>query len=361
MMTGHMNTRGGLRKMFPQIITGRGSLAPAFGALALAGMLALAGCGGEPEKENSPPEGSSAAESRGKDGDHHHDSQAEALSAHTHTTRLEFSSEPAAIPVGQPATLTLKIVDQKSGEPVKEFDLVHDKLLHLIIVSADLSWFNHIHPEYKGDGVFTVTTTLPREGSYKLYADYTPKGGSQEVPQHLFATGGAQPAPSNVTPVADTLGEDDTWMIRRVTSAPEGEPGYKGGDSYEVALMPMPAKIVAGQDVMLHFQVRDMNGKPVAALEPYLGTTGHCVILSRDMTIYLHTHPMDGGDHGAHGAGTGTTAKKDSAAAGDAQPGSDVMFHTNFPTPGLYKVWGQFQHRGKIVTAAYVLNVEAAA
>ncbi len=37
--------------------------------------------------------------------------------------------------------------------------------------------------------------------------------------------------------------------------------------------------------------------------------------------------------------------------------GPDVMFHTNFPKPGLYKVWGQFQHKGKIITANYVVNV----
>ena len=37
---------------------------------------------------------------------------------------------------------------------------------------------------------------------------------------------------------------------------------------------------------------------------------------------------------------------------GSAQSGGpDVMFHTNFPEPGLYKAWGQFKHRGQIITA----------
>jgi len=28
--------------------------------------------------------------------------------------------------------------------------------------------------------------------------------------------------------------------------------------------------------------------------------------------------------------------------------GPDISFKTNFPMPGLYKAWGQFQHQGKV-------------
>jgi hypothetical protein len=266
------------------------------------------------------------------------------------------------LPVGSPATWTLKIVDEATGKPVEKFATVHEKLLHLIIVATDLSWFNHIHPEYKGNGEFVVTTTLPREGSYKLYADYTPEGKSQEVPQQEIATSGAQPTPTMVLPVVDTLG-DDGWMVKHVTSAPEGLPNQRGGAEYEVALMPMPGKIVAGKDVMLHFQVRDRSGKPINNLEPYLGALGHAVILSSDTKIYLHTHPMEGEmegmDHGAmnHKPAGGDTAKGEKHAA-PKSGGPDVMFHTNFPEAGLYKAWGQFQHKGKIVAASFVLKVE---
>lgn len=129
--------------------------------------------------------------------------------------------------------------------------------------------------------------------------------------------------------------------------------------------LPMPGKIKAGQDVMLHFQVRDGSGKPLASLEPYLGAMGHAVLLSSDTKIYLHTHPMDGGAHGGmdhggmnHGASTSDSTNK---SRGEAKKGgSDVIFHTNFPAAGLYKVWGQFQHNGKIITAPFVLKVEAA-
>ena len=61
-----------------------------------------------------------------------------------------------------------------------------------------------------------------------------------------------------------------------------------------------------------------------------------------------HDEADSHGEHDSHDHGTGN----DSAATG-----SDVMFHTTFPSAGLYKVWGQFQHRGKIITAAFVLQV----
>jgi len=44
----------------------------------------------------------------------------------------------------------------------------------------------------------------------------------------------------------------------------------------------------------------------------------------------------------------------------DAAPqsgGPDVIFHTGFPKAGLYKMWEQFRHEGKIITAPFVLNV----
>jgi hypothetical protein len=34
-----------------------------------------------------------------------------------------------------------------------------------------------------------------------------------------------------------------------------------------------------------------------------------------------------------------------------------VMFHTQFPSAGVYKVWGQFQVDGKVITAPFVVQV----
>ncbi len=37
-----------------------------------------------------------------------------------------------------------------------------------------------------------------------------------------------------------------------------------------------------------------------------------------------------------------------------------VMAHTEFPTGGIYKLWGQFQRNGKVITVPFVLDIAAA-
>jgi predicted small lipoprotein YifL len=345
-------------------------------SVTLAAMLGIVGCGTKGESELPKADSSAETVAVVSDSAAGHDHGADG--ARQQGTKLEFVSTPAAIQPGEPATWRLTVVD-RSGKPVTDFARVHEKLMHLIVVSSDLSWFNHIHPEYKGEGVFEVSALLPKAGSYKLYADYTPQGGTQEVPQQEIATEGAAVSSTPAALVADTVGRDG-WIRGRFASGPEGEPEKKSGAPYEVALMPMPTKLVAGKDMMLHFQISDASGKPVTDLEPYLGAMGHLVILSSDTKSFLHAHPMDGGmesmagmDHGSmdhskmdHGSATPGGAHSDSGSAPHAHAaptkgGPDVIFHTSFPQPGRYKLWGQFRHKGRIITAAFVIDVAAAA
>jgi hypothetical protein len=329
----------------------------------------IAGCNGGQSTETAAqpvaqaadaPEGSTAKAAADKSGQP--ESAAEAMQVGAHSTRLAFSSEPSAVPVGQPATWTLKVTDAKTGAPISGFETEMTKKMHLIVVKNDLSWFNHIHPTLGADGTFTVKAALPKPGSYKLYADYTPTGGKQEVPQVEIATEGQAPASAQASLVPDK--PRGPWITKTFTSHPDGEPEVKGGAKYQVALMPMPAPLKAGQDSMLHFQIRDAGGKPLTDLQPYLGTLGHCVILSQDTTKYLHSHPMAAGaehDMSKMGGAGGMDMSKMNEAPAPKSGGPDVMFHTNFPEAGLYKVWGQFKHKGQIVTADFTVNVAAGA
>jgi hypothetical protein len=319
--------------------------------LLLSAGLGVVGCAGQSGSQSSAPPNSSAqvAQAGGDGHDHssavnsgadHGDAAHDAV-AHTHGTTMQFSSLPQQVAAGQPATWTLKISNE-DGTPLKDFAVVHDKLMHLIVVSKDLSWFNHVHPQYKGNGVFSLSTTLPRGGQYKLFADYTPKDGEHEVAQQELQVTGGNALPATAKLVADKM--QGAWMIKRVTSHAEDTAPGTNGTPYQVALMPMPATIEAGKDVMLHFQVRDAQGKLLNDLQPYLGAMGHAVILSSDAKNYLHTHPTEG-EHAGHGAmanggnADGARAGATKSAEASTRGGPDVMFHTNFPTAGLYKVW----------------------
>ncbi len=214
--------------------------------------------------------------------------------------------------VGQDTAIRIQIRDE-DGMPVDDFDIEHEKLLHLIVVSKDMSYFNHIHPEYNGQGEFAVTNRFPSGGEYKLIADYVPTGGAKTTQTEWVTIGGA--AAESVALVPDRT---HTKLV----------------DGVEVELLnDHPA---AGQDFELDFRLSDSaTGEPITDLEPYLGAVGHVVILSEDTEQYLHVHPVE-----------------------EKASGPDAKFVTSFPHAGIYKVWAQFQRDGKIMTVPFVLSVD---
>jgi len=106
---------------------------------------------------------------------------------------------------------------------------------------------------------------------------------------------------------------------------------------YRVTLAPR-GEVAAEKPVVLTFSLARADGSPVRDLEPLMAAGGHCVVIRQDAQTFLHVHP---------------TREVDPSWRG----GPDVAFETTFPTPGLYKVWGQFLRAGLVVTAAFVLDV----
>lgn len=210
------------------------------------------------------------------------------------------------------AELSIRIAD-RDGSAVNDFEMNHEKLLHLIIVNEDLSYFSHIHPDFKGNGEFTVDTSFPAGGNYKLFADFVPKGGSGTTLSEWVKVEGEEAEQAAVTA--------DSKLVKAVD-----------GKEVELALSGMKA----GEDVTLTFNISDAQTKQgIGNLEPYLGAVGHVVILSADAEEYIHVHPLD-----------------------EKATGPAAQFATSFPTSGIYKIWGQFQHEGKVFTVPFVVEIQ---
>src|SRR6058998_2445364 len=96
---------------------------------------------------------------------------------------LRLSVIPPVFRSGQKIELNFAVLNPVTGEQVMEFDVVHDKRFHLFVLSQDLEYFDHIHPEQREDGSFRVRTMLPRPGYYRVFADFVPSGGSPQVIQ----------------------------------------------------------------------------------------------------------------------------------------------------------------------------------
>lgn len=211
----------------------------------------------------------------------------------------------------QDTAITIKVQD-KNGKPIDKLDTVHEKQMHLIIVSKDLSFFNHIHPDNKGNGEFTVTTQFPTAGDYKVIADITPTGMGAMNKSQWFTIQGNVPAPKAIDP--------DATLTKVV-------------DGKEVTLS--IDHLMANKELNLNFNIKDAQTKqPITDLQPYLGAVGHVVILTQDAENYLHVHPTE-----------------------EKAKGPDAKFMTTFPHSGVYKIWGQFQQNGKVFTVPFVVKV----
>lgn len=229
------------------------------------------------------------------------------------TQNPDYKIEMATNQVGNEAEMTF-IIKDKSGNPVKDFQVVHEKKMHLIAVSEDLSEFEHLHPELQPDGSFKVKHAFNHGGKFLLYPDVTPAGGSQIVQRMELDVKGEPKASEKL--IVD-------MNLRKTV------------DGITVTLMPEKA-LTSYQEAMMNFIVTDgVDGKPVLDLQNYLGELAHVVIISEDTRDFLHVHPM-------------SNKKPDETS---------VMAHTTFPRPGIYKIWAQFKRKDKEITVPFVVNV----
>jgi hypothetical protein len=205
------------------------------------------------------------------------------------------------------------LIKDSSNQPITSFETVHEKKMHLFIVSKDLAYFAHIHPTYKENGLFEFTASFPSSGEYKLISEFTPKGGGDSsVEDHWLQVEGEE---GKAVPLVTD---------KKLTHTMNGK---KVALSFD--------QLIAGKTVHLTFSIKEAKtNKPIKDLQPYLGALGHTVAMSADAEKYLHIHPM-------------TTDGN----------GPEVTFMTIFPEKGIYKIWGQFKHKGKVFTVPFVIKV----
>jgi hypothetical protein len=198
------------------------------------------------------------------------------------------------------APFTFRIVG-KDGRPVRDFDVEHTKRMHFIAVRRDLTGFQHLHPTQDRDGTWSVPLRLPDAGSYRVFADFAVKG------------------------VKHTLGADLS-VDGPVTARPLPKPAsHVDVDGYRVTLDAGHPR--AGGESELRFSVT--RGGKAVAVEPYLGARGHLVALREGDLAFLHVHP-------------------------DAD---SLSFMAELPSKGRYRLFLQFQHEGRVHTAAFTQEV----
>lgn len=190
--------------------------------------------------------------------------------------------------------------------PVTEFAVEQDREMRLIVVRRDLTEYQQLLPTMGPDGTWSVRLRLDEPGSYRVFTTFRPETAPEPV----------------------TLGVDLN-VPGLVEAGPVQHPKKVAEvDEYSVVLS---GETIAGGTSRLYLAVM-RDDQPVTDLEPYLGTTGHLVMLREGDLAYLPVSPV---------AGTGS--------------GPTITFEAGLPTAGYYRLFLDFQHRGEVRTAEFTV------
>ena len=74
---------------------------------------------------------------------------------------LRLALQQTELRRGRPAELRFSIVGA-DGQAVRDFEVEHEKRMHLIVVRRDGEGFQHLHPELGDDGVWRVAADAGR-------------------------------------------------------------------------------------------------------------------------------------------------------------------------------------------------------
>jgi hypothetical protein len=251
------------------------------------GVAAVAGGAIGPDRDDSTP----AKPHGGMDDEHGAMAAADqirGLAVSDEGMRLKLVS--SALPRGEAASLRFSIDGARGA--VRDFEVSHEKRMHLIVVRRDGRGFQHLHPEMNADGTWSAPITVGEAGAYRVFADFQRGGEAHTLAADLTVDGDADYAPF---PRPNTVAETDGYTVTMNAHGSE-----------------------------LGFAIT-RAGKPVET-EPYLGAGGHLVALREGDLAFLHVHPTD--EHG-------------------------VSFETELDKDSRYHLYLQFKHDGRVHTAEF--------
>jgi len=211
---------------------------------------------------------------------------------------------PKTFEAGQEEAFGLRILD-RGGHGVRDFDEQHGEHMHLMVVRRDLAHYQHLHPSLGTDGTWSVPLVLPEPGVYRAFADFSVGGEPLTLGADLYVPG-----------------EMELVSLPDPTS-------FAHVDGYEVELD--AGALTAGAASSLTFRIAQ-EGQDVEELEPYLGALGHLVALREGDLAFLHIHPTGGAR-------------------------ARITFHAVFPSMGLYKLFLQFAHEGRVRTVDFTTEI----
>jgi len=271
----------------------------------------------------------------GTDAPHIHDTgdRHNAHSLQTTDAVIDLATTPEHISAHTPATLRFSLKD-RDGKPLSGITVSHDRILHVIVVSEDFTVFAHLHPEDFGavtpemiqKAQFSVNYSFPKAGRYLVALDFAVR--DLHFSKQLFIDGTGEP----------NMGEVKTDFSQKKTFG-----------AYAVTIR-TPEHIAAGQLITLTYSI-EKNGMPVSDLEPYLAAPMHLAIIAADFSTFIHAHGEIPSSSSAHPEGhVHRTPLKGF--------GPVIEANITFPVKGMYQIFSEIKHQGKVIVTSFMVRVE---
>jgi hypothetical protein len=262
--------------------------------------------------------------------------------------RVTLAVEPAPPRAGVEATLTLRVRDARSGEPVPDLQVVHERVLHTFVVSHDFRHFGHVHHEDfvpLGDddlarATFRIPHAFPRAGGYRIVTELTHRDRTWLKRFELGVEGEREKAPPPLVPRSEFRA---------------------GGRVFRLSAVEPPR---AGRTTELVCRIETEAGEPVTDLAMVLGSEAHMATWRADGAHFGHTHAWTPemaaamaamAHHGGHDPSAGMPAMV--ASGVQHFHGPEIPLRHVFPEPGLYAVFLDLAPGGERTTASFVLEV----
>ena len=255
------------------------------------------------------------------------------------TTQLADFKPAQPVQAGKTTTISFKIV-QPSGQTMTRFRTGSGPHtgVHLIIVRDDLGVIIHRHPPIGPGGLFTQSVTFPAPGPYRVVLDVYPAltGGTQGFQQTNFQ-------------LFDTIKVAGAYKPQALPK-PARAVTVDGYHLKIVKIVPSPLKAISS--ALVYMTVTDPQGKPVL-FTPWYGALAHAIFFHQGRFEYFHTHVCSPGAGGCASVLAGSRVTGSSATPGHITVG--VLL----PDSGTWRLFLQFQSKGRIVTAPFTLPVGA--
>lgn len=271
----------------------------------------------QPES-NTPTSSNKKTENTEKKSEQQEKLQANSQPQNNSTATQAKLNLPKKITPNKPVPVKVQVPPSVAKANNNNNDASKAKQMHMVVVSNDLRFFDLVQASYKSSQNIEVKPKFPAPGEYTVFSDYNPSGEKEQVSIEKVSVPGEVPFPTELESFSKTKILSDTKIDLNLSHD----------------------NIKAGKKVTFTFDLKQVsNNKPIKDLKPHLGQKANLVIIKSSSSLaesdYINTESIKN------------------------SPNNQLNFTTKFPQPGTYKLWLQFNRKGKVKTADFWVTVNS--